>query len=420
MNKHKRVCLICLHLVYMASIVSHAQQDKEIASLIQQFDHPEARVQHSAAWNAASDAQRSLVEIGEPAVPALIMALDHKNPAVRQHTVEVLIGIRAKNNRIINALSTPKHLGVKNLPKHLDLNRNATYRIEDITRLNQNIKRALIKVLKDDDAKVRSEVARYFLDSPKISSKALAPEVVSGLALSLYYGSPFFSGSNAVEVRSKMSSTAQIAHALTLQNNDVLHSSEWPLRFGAAVAYGYAIGRRGVFIEDVPHPSETIKAIISTLAEGLTHPDWKTQEDAIRVLNSLSYDDRARQALEALPPFGIVFQTIRHGQTVVDSYVLDSLNTDGITFKFNRSIHRMGTITIHPVDGVPKVIGEPLAWNIEKSTHSVTITPPEGKELVNKQEYTIQLRDFRDVLGYHELGANIDFRISVGTFRHAH
>ncbi|MDE0184084.1 MAG: HEAT repeat domain-containing protein [Candidatus Poribacteria bacterium] len=382
MNKHKLGGIICLYLVSMASIVSHAHlQDKEIASLIQQFDHPEARVQYSAAWNAALDAQRSLVEIGEPAVPALIMALDHKSPDVRQNTAEVLIDMLAQNNGAINDLSELKPL----VPNFNDTPITTSARIEHFTRLNEVITHALIKRLKDDDAQVRSRVVDYFLRSSEISSKALAPEVVSGLTLSLYYGSPFFSRSDALKIRRKITGAARITHALTLQNNDVLHSSEWPLRFGSAIAYGYAIGSRAVFIEDVPHPSKTIKAITSTLIEGLTHPDWQTQEDAIDVLDCLRYyyyhlfDDRAKQALEALPPFGIIFQTIRDKDDV--PHLLDSLNTDGITFKFNRSIHRMGTITIKQVSvrGRPVEPGLELGWNIEKSSHSVTITPPKGK-----------------------------------------
>ena len=144
-----------------------------------------------------------------------------------------------------------------------------------------------------------------------------------------------------------------------------------------------------------PAPPGTTQAIVSTLMGGLTHPDWKTREDAIFSLRRFADDfDEARKALEALPLFGIVSQTIKDGDDIysivrfVEDHsfkeFLNALNTDGITFKFNRSIRGSGKITIQPVDG------EPLGWNVEKSSHSITITPPEGKELVRGQNYTIQ------------------------------
>ena len=221
-----------------------------------------------------------------------------------------------------------------------------------------------------------------------------------------------------------MKLAAEITHAL-YSHSDVLHSSSWQIRFGAAIAYGYGLCRREVFLEQLPHPSKTVKAIISTLVEGLTHPDWQTQEDAIKVLSCLRinyyhlFDDRARQAFEALPPFGIVSQTIRNGEDVSDSVVLDLLNTDGITFKFNRSIDSSGKITIRPLIIEMEYVddGEPLGWNVEKSSHSITITPPEGKELVNRQEYMIQLRGFDDVVRGYCFGADIKFTIDVPVMR---
>ncbi|MDE0184142.1 MAG: hypothetical protein OXP71_01660 [Candidatus Poribacteria bacterium] len=75
MNKQKRYVLICLFLVSMASIVSHAQ-DRDIASLIQQFNNPDADVQDSA--------RQSLAEIGEAAVPSLILASGDLDVRVRR------------------------------------------------------------------------------------------------------------------------------------------------------------------------------------------------------------------------------------------------------------------------------------------------------------------------------------------------
>ena len=63
----------------MASIISHAHQDKEdknIASLIQQFNNPDADVQDSA--------RQSLAEIGEAAVPSLILASGDLDVRVRR------------------------------------------------------------------------------------------------------------------------------------------------------------------------------------------------------------------------------------------------------------------------------------------------------------------------------------------------
>ena len=402
MNKYKRVFITCVYFVIVASSVSHAH-DKDIASLIQQLEHAGEGVQYSA--------RKSLLEIGKAAVPALIEALNHENAVVRKEVVRILHDMWFNNRRIILELSELKSL---------DANMNDTPRNEDIVSRNEDITRALVKALKDDDYEVRSEAVNHFLLRSEASSKGLAPEVVSGLVHSLCYGSPFFSESNPGEDWGDMRYMAWIAHALHL-HSDVLYSSSWQIRFGASIAYGYGICRRAVFMKELPHPSRTIKAIISTLAEGLTHPDWKTQEDAIKVLSCLRinyyhlFDDKARHAFEALPPFGIISQTIRNGEIVSDSVVLDSLNTDGITFKFNRSVDSSGTITIRPLIIEMEYVddGEPLGWNVEKNSHSITITPPEGKELVNQQEYMIQLRGFDDVVRDYRFGADMKFTIDV-------
>ena len=406
MNKPKRVFITCLFLVSMASIVSHAQ-DKDIALLIQQLEHTDEDVQYSA--------RKSLIEIGKAAVPALIVGLNHENAVVRKEVVGILRDIWLNNRRIIFEL--PKL-------KSLDANMNDIPRDEDLVSRNEDITCALVKVLEDDDYEVRSEARGHFLVLSMIPWKGLAPDLVH----SLCYGSPFFP--DFTERRGDlgdMARAARITHAL-YSHSDVLQSTSWQIRFGAAIAYGYGICRRKVFLEQLPHPSKTVKAIISTLAEGLTHPDWQTREDAIKVLSCLNFnyyrhfDDRARQAFEALPPFGIVSQTIRNGEVVSDSVVLDSLNTDGITFKFNRSIDSSGTITIRPLMIEMEYVddAEPLGWNVEKNSHSITITPPEGKELVNPQKYMIQLRDFNDVVRGYRFGADIEFTIYVPLHRRAH
>ena len=311
--------------------------------------------------------------MGEAAVPALIVELNHENATVREKIVGILFFIKD---------SVPDNK-------------------------NKDIVRALVKTLKDDNITVRFRTLTGFLHE----SKELAPEVISGLVQALYYGSPFFGHSDACTVllRGGGGRNPQGQAALI----KALHSSEWSLRFGAAVAYAYMLRpSRGTY-KEVPLP-EAKKAIVPTLAEGLTHPDWKTREEAIVALRGIDDDfDEAGKALEGLPPFGIIFQTIVDEQWVMDSDSLDSLNTDGITFKFNRSIYREGEITIKPVDG------EPLGWNSEKSSHSVTITPPEGKELVKGQNYTIQLRDFHDAAGY-QVDAEIEFSTEVPLSRRAH
>ena len=384
MNKHKRVVLICLYLVSMASIVCHAH-DEDIASLIQQLGHTDEDVQNSAS--------KALEEIGEAAVPALIVGLNHENPVVREAVMSRLCFLMSK--------IPPNHKDIK------------------------NIVRAVVKALKDDEYKVRFEAMECFLgmgESVTELPPKLATEVISGLVQSLYYGSPFFDGITAGLVLNGIGDRGRAA--LT----EALHSSSWSLRFGAAVAYGYVFLRihnsRGMLLHHYIKPLP--KAVVPILAEGLTHPDWKTQDDAARVLIMLDlrhchiceHTDEARKALEALPPFGIVSQTIKDGHWVMDSDSLDSFNTDGITFKFNRSIGGSWKITISPFTEThdvaerttKRVYCEPLGWNVEKSSHSVTITPPEGKELARGQNYTIQLRDFKDVLG-NQVDAEIEFRI---------
>ena len=75
MNKQKRFVLICLFLVSMTSIVSHAHNEN-IASLIQQFEHADVDVRDCAS--------KALTEIGEAAVPALILASGDLDVRVRR------------------------------------------------------------------------------------------------------------------------------------------------------------------------------------------------------------------------------------------------------------------------------------------------------------------------------------------------
>lgn len=387
MNKHKRVFPICLYLVTMASILCHAH-DEDIASLIQQLEHTDANVRDSAT--------KSLAEMGESAMPALVAALDHENAVVRHAVVGRLRSLMYK--------TPPDHKNIK------------------------HIVRAVVKAFKDDEYKVRFAAMECFfgLGKPEVSVTKLPPEltaqVMSGLVQLLYYGSPFFGGFDVGAVLHSMEDEG--LPTVT----EALHSSSWSLRFGAAIAYGDVGGslynKRVILGHHNVKPLP--KAVIPILAEGLTHPDWKTQDDAARVLSKLHYYfryDEARKALEALPPFAIVSQTIRDGDYIysivenVEDYsfedFLNSLNTDGIAFKFNRSILGSGKITIQAVDG------EPLDWNVEKSSHSVTIKPTEGKELVEGKNYTIQLRDVKDILG-NQVDAEIEFSTEVPLSRRAH
>ena len=399
MNTYKRAFVACLYLVSMASMVCHAH-DQNTASLIQQLEHTDDDVLNSA--------YKSLVEIGEAAVPALIVGLNHEKAKVREDVVYILHGIR------------------KRVPH------------------NKDIVRALVKALKNDDAKVRDWAVRGFLSFSK-----LPQEVIPGIVQMLHYGSPFYDLYAAgYLVRNNSERDPQAQAALI----EALHSSEWSLRFGTALAYCIGDGRRQLDLEfpnkrnekkppspglkkirppytgEAP-PLGTTKAVISTLVEGLTHPDWKTRERVMDYLDGFDDDfDEARKALESLPPFGIIFQTIRDGDdvdtfhTYQDPGFLDSLNTEGITFKFNRSIRGSGKITITPFTEThdvaerktKRVYGEPRGWNVERGSHSITITPPEGKELVmgRGQHYTIQLRDVRDILG-NQVDAEIEFSTAV-------
>ena len=156
----------------MASIVCHAH-DENIASLMQQLEHADVDVRNSA--------RDALEEIGEAAVPALIvMGLNHDNAVVRQHAVSVLSRMVFKNERLIRDLSKLK-----------DPNSYDTPHDDAIVSRNEDITSALVKALKDDDYEVRSKAVNHFL-SFSVYSKELAPEVVSGLIHSLCYGSPFF------------------------------------------------------------------------------------------------------------------------------------------------------------------------------------------------------------------------------------
>ncbi|MDE0184079.1 MAG: HEAT repeat domain-containing protein [Candidatus Poribacteria bacterium] len=372
-----RLVLICLYLVSMANIVSYAH-DQNIASLIQQLEHTDADVRDSAG--------KSLIEIGETAVPALIVGLNHEKVIVRRAVVDILYNIRAR------------------VPH------------------NKDIDRALAKALQDIE--VRYQIIQCFTPT----DSELPPEFISGLVQLLYYGSPFFGNADPCMVL-LMWTGNQGRVALI----EAFHSSEWPLRFGAAITYGHLFGFFTGFNnpDAAPLPKEAIspKEVISIIAGGLTHPDWKTRDEAMRVLSIISKSDparfgetakafdEARQALKALPAFAIISQTITDGCYLDDTNfdAFDSLNTEGITFKFNRSIHGSGTLTIKTVDG------EPLGWNVEKGSHSVTITPPEGKELVKGQRYTIQLRDVKDILG-NQVDAEIEFstEVLIRSSRHAH
>ena len=221
MNKHKRVVITCLYLVSMASIVCHAH-DEDIASLIQQLKHTDVDVQDSAyktliemseaavpaLIEALGDADHEygakvssvLTQIGMPAIPTLIAALDHENAVVRQAVVVKL--------RYFMSKPSPQH---------------------------KNIVRALVKAFKDDDYEVRYAAMIHFFGMGE-SVEELPPEVILGLVQSLYYGSPFFCGFyiDVVTILHRMGDRGRAA--LT----EALHSSSWSLRFGAAVAYGNA------------------------------------------------------------------------------------------------------------------------------------------------------------------------------------
>ena len=374
MNNRKRNLLICLYWVSMTGIVSHAQ-DQNIAALIQQLEHADVAVQNRARQSlveigeatvpalieALSDhdrvsrknATRVLARIGQPAVPALIAALDHENVIVRLQVVEALRTMRTY------------------LP-------------------HKNIVRGLIKALKDEDPEVRDQAIENFL-----SIGESTPEAIPALVRLLYYGSPFLDlGAGCILLKS-MGDQGRVA--LT----EALHNSQWSLRFGAAVAYGYAfeLTYDRLDFDGGPLP----EAVVPMLAEGLTHPDEDARELAARILRDLrscriDEADDARKALEAFPPFALVSGTIKDGDTVVD---LDSLNTGGITFKFNHLIQG-GRITIKPVGG------KPLGWKSQWRRHSVTITPQTGKELVRGKVYMIQLRDFKDVV-WNRVDTDITF-----------
>ncbi|MDE0042858.1 MAG: Ig-like domain-containing protein [Candidatus Poribacteria bacterium] len=79
----------------------------------------------------------------------------------------------------------------------------------------------------------------------------------------------------------------------------------------------------------------------------------------------------------------LVESTIR--DKYVDKYVdLDQVNLSGITFRFT-GVVRPGTIEIRPEGG------KPLNWSAKWRCDSVTITPPQGGQLLPGKDYVITI-----------------------------
>ncbi len=74
------IILACIGSLFV--VQSHCSAEPDIQSLIRQLENVDARV--------SRDALKALVEIGEPAVPALIEALSDENRAIRLKAAKAL------------------------------------------------------------------------------------------------------------------------------------------------------------------------------------------------------------------------------------------------------------------------------------------------------------------------------------------
>ena len=88
------IVLACIGSLFVAQ--SHCSAESDIQSLIKQLENVDARV--------SRDALKTLVEIGEPAVPELIKALDNERFRVRQLAVAALGKIKEPADVVLPVL----------------------------------------------------------------------------------------------------------------------------------------------------------------------------------------------------------------------------------------------------------------------------------------------------------------------------
>ena len=331
------------------------------------------------------NASKLLALIGTPALPPVIAALDHELTFVRQL-----------------ALDTLNHMMMLSVPESREPSKRLTLKAQPPQK---DIFRGFIKALNDTDKMVRSLAIFHVGEHSKVS-----PESISTLIRFLYYGSPTYEKHTAWVLLHAVADEKGRA-VLT----KALDDRQWSLRFGVALAYA-DLFVQGVYVAHTKEGTEIgplPKSVIPMLAEGLEHPDKETRAEASRALWDLSDHkvDDARKVLAAFPPLAIIDGTVTDEDIVYTPPLtedaeptIESLQTNGITFKFNHFFSG-ATITIQPFGG------EPLGWNVQRHRKSVTITPPKGKKL-GLGVYIIKLSGFEDV-ARNQVNTKISFAIAV-------
>lgn len=332
------------------------------------------------------NASKLLALIGTPALPPIIAALDHELTFVRELALDTL------NHMMLSAVpesreSSKRLLTLKAQPPQKD------------------IFRGFIKALNDTDKMVRSLAIFHVGEHSKVS-----PESISTLTRFLYYGSPTYDKHTAWVLLHAVADEEGRA-VLT----KALDARQWALRFGVALAYAdlFVQGRYVAHTKEGSEIGPLPKSVIPMLAEGLEHPDKEARAQASQALWTLSDHkvDDARKNLAAFPPLAIIDGTIKDEDLVYNlplteepEPTIDTLNTEGITFKFNH-FFTGGTVTIQTF------AGELLDWNVQRHRKSVTITPPKGKEL-GIGVYIIRLSGFEDV-ARNQVNTKITFATAV-------
>ena len=336
-----------------------------------------------AAW-------KTLISIGEPAVPHLIEAFENEDLVFASNASWVLRDIgEPTKSYLINAM------------KH----KNAQVRKRVVGLLARFGDATLLEVLKaqhDVDAEVRANVIVSFLGYDGES-----PHLVKDTLMEFFdYEDPRFSPEAGLVLFSMMPD-----QRVRLSLLPALRSPDWGVRFGIAIAYAYAWGeayhpRSGYCVG--PLPTEVVPTLIEGLNRGIERGDMWLRERAVWALwqieaaeqhaqQTLDNAQKAKKAIEAFPPMRLLRSTVKDGDTAVD---VTSLNREGIRFDFSNSVYS-GDIRIR------KLNGELLAWEEQQNTAVrpgqksdwITITPMPGNELVGGTVYIIEIQDIKDFLG---------------------
>ena len=358
------------------ALASHA----EIDILIRQLEHKDKAVQIQA--------HNALVKIGEPAVSILIETLNHDEKGLGRKAADILteIGLPATGS-LINALDHKNVMVRLWIPGVLStIVRNATQTGDQSNVLEKEIVPALIKALKDENRQVHEATLTAISDVTEALGSTIQPEMEGSLIQALIelldYDAPYFNLRARKILVWGMGTPGK--SALT----EALNHKRWAVRFGAALGYGH-VWASSLLSHNPAPPDPFPQEIVPILAEGITKTDENTRDDAAIALHRIgSRVPGAAEALKAYPPFTLTKATVKDGVQDVNP---KPLNRDGITFEFSNSLRGGRLITIKPF------LGEPLGWETQWKRHSVTITPPKGKELVGGKAYLIQIEELRDV-----------------------